>query len=86
MSNTFAPTVKMQDGQTVTPRGWMWVLGFALAGCDWAIKEADTEEFRQLILNDIAAAKRTDLLNSVKYYEEKLIELKEKLRCTKINK
>lgn len=80
MSNTFAPTVKMQDGQTVTPRGWMWVLGFALAGCDWAIKEADTEEFKQLIRDDIATAKRAEILQLVKYYEEKLIELKEKLR------
>ena len=28
------------NGVTVTPEGWMWVLGFALAGCEWAIKQA----------------------------------------------
>ena len=80
MSNTFAPTVKMRDGRTVTPRGWMWVMGFALAGCDWAIKEASTEEFRQLVRDDVAAAERAEKLQLVKYYEEKIIELNERLR------
>ena len=44
----FAPSI-LVDGQTVTPDGWMWVVGFALAGCGWAIKEANDPEFRKRI-------------------------------------
>ena len=42
----FAPTVTMPGGRTVTPEGWMWVLGFALAGVSWAVETASTPEFR----------------------------------------
>lgn len=44
MSESFAPTV-IVDGQTVAPEGWMWVLGFALGGCQWAIDECEKTEF-----------------------------------------
>jgi len=46
--DNFAPTIKI-DGQTITPKGYAWVLGFALAGCDWAIKEASKPEFLDAI-------------------------------------
>lgn len=42
----FSPSVALKDGRTYTPPNWMWVIGFALGGCDWAIKIADTEDFR----------------------------------------
>ena len=50
MSNkeSFAPGVVVPGYGTVHPPGWMWVLGFALGGCEWAIKEANTEEFREI--------------------------------------
>lgn len=43
----FAPTVVMPGGETVTPEGWMWVLGFALAGCEWAIEAAERDGVQQ---------------------------------------
>ena len=46
MTESFAPSVNVPGYGTVTPPGWMWVLGFAIGGCEWAIKEAGTEEFR----------------------------------------
>lgn len=54
LGEKIAPTVLLRDRRgyperTVTPPGWMWVLSFALAGCDWAIKECETEEFRERV-------------------------------------
>jgi len=48
MAESFAPSVNVPGVGTVTPPGWMWVLGFAIGGCEWAIKEAGTEEFREI--------------------------------------
>lgn len=44
---SFAPTVVMPGGGTVTPEGWMWVLGFAMAGCEWAIEAAERDGLQQ---------------------------------------
>lgn len=44
---SFAPTVKMPGGEVVSPEGWMWVLGFALGGCQWAIDEAERMGLQQ---------------------------------------
>jgi hypothetical protein len=44
MVTSFAPTV-IVDGETVTPEGWMWVLGFAMGGVQWAIDECEKPEF-----------------------------------------
>lgn len=41
---SFAPTVVV-DGQTIAPEGWMWILGFALGGVQWAIDECEKPEF-----------------------------------------
>ena len=43
----FAPTVNMPGGGVVTPEGWMWVLGFALAGCEWAVEAAERDGLQQ---------------------------------------
>ena len=47
MAESFAPTVTMPGGGTVAPEGWMWVLGFALAGCEWAIEAAERDGLHQ---------------------------------------
>lgn len=47
-TQTISPGVVI-DGQTVYPPGWMYVLGFALRGCEWAVKEADTPAFREMV-------------------------------------
>jgi hypothetical protein len=44
MTETFAPTV-IVNGATVKPEGWMWILGFALGHCDWAIELCSSPEF-----------------------------------------
>jgi hypothetical protein len=44
MTEHFAPQV-IVDGITVTPEGWMWILGLALGGSDWAIKLASDPAF-----------------------------------------
>jgi len=31
------------------PEGWMWILAFALHGCEWAVKEAESEKFKDLM-------------------------------------
>ncbi len=43
-TETFSPQV-IVDGVTVTPEGWMWVLGFALRGVPWAVEAASKPEF-----------------------------------------
>ncbi len=42
----FAPTITMPGGNVVQPPGWAWVLGFAIGGCQWAIDEIDSPEFK----------------------------------------
>ena len=41
-----APTVLVRDDygneHTVTPPGWMWVLGFAIRGVPWAVEEIES--------------------------------------------
>lgn len=75
----FAPTV-IVDGAVVTPPGWVWILGFAMAGCDWAIKMADTPDFR----GQIREWQRNQLISNhnrqVKYCEEEIGRLKNQLQ------
>jgi hypothetical protein len=35
---TFAPTIKMPNGSTITPTNDEWLWAFAIRGCDWAIE------------------------------------------------
>lgn len=44
MTEHFAPQI-MVDGHSVTPEGWMWVLGFALRGIPWAVEQASDPAF-----------------------------------------
>lgn len=46
----FAPTVRLAPcGTVVTPPGWVWVVGLAMAGCRWAIDECGRPEFREVV-------------------------------------
>lgn len=71
MAESFAPTV-LVDGKTVTPRGWMWVLGFAIAGCEWAIREASTEDFRSRAKLWFAEREAYYLKNDMAYHQRRL--------------
>lgn len=72
----FAPTVTMPGGGTVTPEGWMWVLGFALAGCEWAIEAAERDNLHQ---------KAMDYLRRQRIYwqEKEVIEAEDRLAKAK---
>lgn len=63
MKESFAPKV-IVDGQCITPEGWMWILGFALGGCEWAIKQALDPSF------DMDGKVRNYLLRKTLYNEE----------------
>lgn len=71
----FAPSVKL-GRDTVTPPGWMWILGFALGGCEWAIKEADKPEFRAMVRRDLRRRKREELVSALKEHESRAEELR----------
>lgn len=66
----FAPTV-MIDGRVYTPKGWEWVLAFAIRGCEWAIKEANTLEFRRKILQSLKEDKEKEKAEAHQEVENK---------------
>ena len=80
MVDSFAPAVII-DGETIYPKGYEWVLGFALGGCKWAIDKADTEEFRQLIREDLERQAKDRIANQIKYYESETKKLKLELNA-----
>lgn len=74
--SSFAPTL-MVDGITITPKGYIWILGFALHGCEWAIKEASKPEFLEMIRADLKQEEITRL-EAIISRHKKQIEEKEK--------
>ena len=80
MTESFAPSVLMSDGTTYKPRGWEWVLAFALRGCEWAVKEASDPGFREIIIKDLKKSKREELKKSIDTYLIRIEELKKELR------
>ena len=81
MSEYITPGV-MLDGVRYEPPGWMWILGFALGGCDWAIRKADTPEFREGVREWLREHGREDLRQEIVKAESRIAELKEELRIT----
>jgi hypothetical protein len=74
----FAPTINM-GGVAITPKGYEWVLGFALGGCDWAIKKASEPEFLEMVRADLKQEVVVKLEILIKQYEQKILELKSDL-------
>lgn len=83
MSTTerFAPTIVV-DGRTVQPAGWMWVLGFALAGVSWAIKEADTPKFRASAAEWLRANRKAETEAEIEALEQRIARLRSQLLDT----
>ena len=75
---TFAPSV-MVNGRTVEPPGWMWVLGFALRGCDWALRECETERFKTAARTWMKERDDHNRAGMIRMYEKKLAELRAEL-------
>ncbi len=76
----FAPRVLVRTayGEHIeyTPAGWEWILAFALAGCDWAVKEASKPEFRGIIRAALEERDRMRLEAMIAELEAKLDALK----------
>jgi len=80
MSN-FAPTV-MVDGRVVTPQGWMWVVGLALAGCEWAVVEASKPDFREQVASWLLTEQRAKALQEIAALEQRIASIKDKMGIT----
>ena len=64
----FAPAIKI-NRETITPKGYVWILGFALAGCDWAIEKANDPEFLAMIRADLKQETIAKLEAEIALYE-----------------
>jgi hypothetical protein len=71
----FAPSVVV-DGRTVQPEGWMWVLGFALAGVPWAVETASTDEFRERCRAGMKAMRDREAESEIAHLELRIAVLK----------
>ncbi len=75
MAESFSPKI-IVDGKLYAPNGFEWVLGFALAGCDWAIKKADTPEFRQRLREHLEQENKDKVERQIADYEQKITDLR----------
>ncbi len=73
----FAPTIVV-DGETVTPEPWMWILGYALAGVDWAVKEVRSPKYNlRSKIDDYNKRKQTHFAKiEIEYLECELAKYK----------
>lgn len=72
---TIAPSV-MIDGQTITPPGWMWILGFAIGDCQWAIDELEKPEIKAQMEAWIQSRRDAQLEEEIAYLEARLARAK----------
>jgi len=75
LGSSFAPSVVI-DGRTLTPNGWMWVLSFALAGCEWAVLEASKPEFREQVADWMRDRKRIEAENEISALEQRIASIR----------
>lgn len=71
----FAPSV-MVDGRALTPAGWMWVLAFAMAGCEWAEQEIRKPEFGAKVAKWTRERKAAEAEREIAYLEKRIAELR----------
>jgi len=81
MKETFAPGINV-NGRTYTPEGWEWILGFALAGCQWAIDIAGEPEFLEKIREQKLASDKNWTEKRIIALEKELQELKNEIKNT----
>jgi hypothetical protein len=75
LGGSFAPSV-IVGGRTVTPTGWMWVLGFALGGCEWAVTEASKPEFRAQVADWMRDRKRAEAEQEIAALEQRIANIR----------
>jgi hypothetical protein len=71
-SESFAPSVRMSNGNIITPPGWVWILAFAIGGCEWAVREASKPEFRERIKSELKSAQKRTLESIKKKHQEEI--------------
>ena len=49
---SISPGVLLNDGTTYYPKGYEWLLAFALRGCQWAIEALETPDVKAQIQQD----------------------------------
>ena len=74
----FSPSV-MLDGRAVTPTGWMWVVGFALAGCEWAVEEASKPDFQEALSNWMRERKRVEAEEEIAALEKRIADIRARM-------
>jgi hypothetical protein len=57
----------------------MWVVGFALAGCEWAIAEASKPEFRETMKDWMQERKRFEAEREIAALEERIASIRANL-------
>jgi hypothetical protein len=87
MAESFAPTVYVKGYGTVAPEGWMWVLGFALGGAQWAIDECRKPEFdlRGRIRDYCKRKKIYEINRCIEWCERELERLRDKRESCSIS-
>lgn len=75
----FAPSVSI-NGRTITPPGWVWVLGFAIGGCKWAIEEAEKPEFLQTVRGYLKNQHNETIQQCIEEKMKEIERLKRELR------
>lgn len=76
----FAPSIVMPDGRSVTPEGWMWVLGLAFAGVPWAIEAADTPAFKARAAEWMRTTRNAEVEAEIAELEQRIARLRTDLR------
>ncbi len=79
-----APGVVM-DGKVVYPEGWMWVLGFALAGCRWAEEEVARPHFDEKVKEYFKLKEIHGLEQDKAAYQKLLAETEAKIQRVRTN-
>lgn len=72
----FAPSVVLPGGRTVQPEGWMWVLGFAFGGCQWAVDTANTPEFKDSMRKSLSMMRDREIESEIAALEARIAQLK----------
>lgn len=75
MTETFAPSIVV-DGRTVQPEGWMWVLGFALAGVPWAVEAAESPGFKERCREGLKKMRDREVDSEIEHLERRIAALK----------
>jgi hypothetical protein len=71
---SFAPSILIGN-ITYIPPGWMWVLAFAKVGCEWAIEECESKNFKE----QIKEYKNQQIKESIDHHLKEISRLKAEL-------